>query len=1587
MNKAFRVIWSRVKERWVAVSEMISAKGSCPLASVGAICLAALLLTGAPAFALDSTALPTGGTITSGSGSITTSGSQMTVNQASQKMVANWETFNIGTEAGVTFSQPNSSATALNRITDQNPSEILGSLSANGQVFLVNPSGIIFGSTAQVNVGGLVASSLDIADEDFLNGNYSFANNGTAGGISNAGVINASDGGYVAFLSPVINNEGTVSADGGTVAMAAGDKVNLDFSGDGLISFTLDQGAVDAQIENSGLILADGGAVLLTAKAADELTSAVVNNSGVIEARGITSDGGRIVLYADGGQTAVSGTLDTSSDNGTGGSVIATGEYVLIESGAHLNASGASGGGEVLVGGSWQGSDDSIHEATGTIVESGAYLEANATVLGDGGTVVAWSDVDNEDSVTRAYGTFEADGGPNGGNGGRIETSGHWLHTAGVTGSAAAVQGEAGLWLFDPYNVEITSASVNGGWDGGSPDTWTPIGTPSTILNTDISSRLSGGTDVVVTTDGGGVEAGNIKVSAALSIASGRTLSLLADGAVTINAGISGAGGRLVLESGKTGTAGQAVTINSPINLAGGRLKITSTGGAQSNAEIDAYGLLELYGTGDFNLNSTSGSSDFDYFTANVDGSIDLYENYDFFHITPAGVTATGNVNLRVMRSFDVDGPIDITGAGNLTLTVNTGSYIRVSDAVSLANGALSFVTEIGSSTYTVADSITSSGGGLSFDQAVTLIGTPTIACNGTLAFSSTLTPASGSNTTLTANDFSFSGNVVGDGTQQITLRPYTASYNIDLGTGAGTGNLVLTSAELALLQNFSSITIGRSDGTGTTVLVGDVATDLSGTLSLFNSIVDLSGQSLSNSSGGITIGADTLTLDASTQLSGTGALTIKPATSGETVGVAGGAGTLQVAASSFTDNFSTDFSSIIIGDTTAGDLSVGTDAITYGSSLFLITDEDISIASNASITGAGDALVLNADAGEDGGGITIGAGTTIDTGGGNLIMGGGTCTTSSASALAIGTGSTGSSGVKIGSSGGAAVSLQTGGGNIVIKGQGPTTGGRGVSMYATDVDSGASGSVYIRGDGWYTGSVGGNGHAVVLEEGTAIRGGSGGMTMDANANINAGGQWSYPIILGDASTNIYTTNGGTMTLNLDAPLPSLAADTNYVMYGNGSIGGANQNGNVVINTTGGSLVDLSLRPVTIPTGNLTINANRGVTSGSATLVVGGATTVAAGGAYDVSFNSANVNLTSLSCTNVRNLTVLDSDTLQLGTINVTGPVDIATSTGDMTVTQNIVTTDTSDSAVVLNACKDASAGTAAGGDIIFSGSPTVTVGSGGRATLYSGSAEGSTGVADLAGSDNVYYLSDETTVDFDPALAAGTYAIFRGEEAQDPEPVAGAASNVVDRVVNNALNTPTETGTQNARTAFDAATGTSGLINQSLETGGTLTLATNTSISILNFERNGNTLTLAPGAGPREEAMSNVGLLPVFTKGADGSVQSRGGYMVNEGSSVISLTGVYSVKDVGLDETGLNSAQSVSFSLSLSDGTTGDLTAALTENGVLVISGADEATEMDMEQVVLMGLQTLKQETNIDLREIRAVLVNTGKGRAGISV
>ncbi|MEE7272916.1 filamentous hemagglutinin N-terminal domain-containing protein, partial [Escherichia coli] len=464
MNRIYKLKFDKRRNELVVVSEITAGVGKAKATGRvegvkasrrGVRAMALSLLSGMIMMANPVTAanLPTGGQIVAGSGSIQTpSGNQMNIHQNSQNMVANWNSFDIGKGNTVQFYQPNSSAVALNRVVGGGESKIMGNLKANGQVFLVNPNGVLFGKDASVSTSGFVASTRDIKNDDFMNRRYTFSGGQKAGAeIVNQGALTTNAGGYIVLAADKVSNSGTIRTPGGKTVLAAGERVTLQLDNGGLTSVQVSGDVVNALVENRGLISARNGQVYLTALGQDMLMNTVLNVSGVVEASGMHRQDGNIVL--DGGDSGVvhlSGTLQADNASGQGGKVVVQGQNILLDKGSSITATGGQGGGEVYIGGGWQGKDSSIRNADKVVMKDGARIDVSATQQGNGGTAVLWSE-----SFTNFRGQVSAKGGENGGNGGQVETSSHGNLQAFGSVSASAKKGKAGNWLLDPLDITI----------------------------------------------------------------------------------------------------------------------------------------------------------------------------------------------------------------------------------------------------------------------------------------------------------------------------------------------------------------------------------------------------------------------------------------------------------------------------------------------------------------------------------------------------------------------------------------------------------------------------------------------------------------------------------------------------------------------------------------------------------------------------------------------------------------------------------------------------------------------------------------------------------------------------------------------------------------------------------------------------------------------------------------------------------------------------------------------------------------------------------------------------------------------------
>ncbi|TDV03999.1 YDG domain-containing protein [Paraburkholderia caballeronis] len=394
MNHAYRLVWNQVFSSWVAVPETARGrtKGTGRKLAVAALSLSAVAAHAAP----------TGGQVVSGSAQISSAGHTTTITQSSQNVSLNWSSFNVGSQETVNFRQPSASAIAVNRIFDTSGTRILGHLNANGQVYLINPNGILFGKGAQVNVGGLVASTLDVDDASLAGGRRSFSGNGT-GSVVNQGVITAADGGYVALLGNHVGNEGTIVARLGTVGLGAGSAITLNFDGSSLVGMQVDRSTLDNLAANGGLIQADGGTVVMTAGAKDALLASVVNNTGVVEARTVEDHDGSITLL--GGMTVgtvnVGGTLDASAPTGgNGGAIETSAASVKVAAGARVTTHAADG-----VTGSWliDPTDFTVAASGGDMTGAalGAALENNNfQVQSTAGASAGSGDININDAVS-----------------------------------------------------------------------------------------------------------------------------------------------------------------------------------------------------------------------------------------------------------------------------------------------------------------------------------------------------------------------------------------------------------------------------------------------------------------------------------------------------------------------------------------------------------------------------------------------------------------------------------------------------------------------------------------------------------------------------------------------------------------------------------------------------------------------------------------------------------------------------------------------------------------------------------------------------------------------------------------------------------------------------------------------------------------------------------------------------------------------------------------------------------------------------------------------------------------------------------
>ena len=586
-------------------------------------------------------AMPEGGVVRSGSGSVTQNGKEMTIRQDSGRLAMDWTGFSVGKDETVRFQQPGKDALALNRVTGNQQSVIDGSLLSNGHVLLVNPNGVVIGKNASIDVGGLVASTAQVKDnfmKEFGNSTGAFSLGGVSDGkIINEGTIKA-EGGLVALHAAKVENSGTISNTGGSAVLAAADTLTLTPDADGKLNFTVDGKAAEASALNKGAITADGGTIVMTADSASDVMSTVVNNSGTLQARTLRkNEKGQILLEGgDKGQVEVSGTLDASGteEGQSAGNIKVIGEKTIVHDGTNLLARGNVDGGKIETSGDVLNLGDNLNiDASGNRGSHGTWLLDPLEV------VISES---KPSSADHEYGTIVGD-------------------TNGKTKNNVI------------YNDPPSGQNANNSYNS---TTW--------INSKQVGTILSKGTDVMIQAISSSGAASitlesPIDITVSNSASKNPTFTLEANRNITINQNItaesSGKGLNIMLNADTDGDNIGAVIMNADVTTNGGWFK-SATGGnvthtyGTSDADKKNYGTYNgvTVGGGPIHGGSTVGT----YF-----GGKDTAKQAEnrFIKTNGGAITLNGEVAIGLNGgTLTLD-----TGGGDLTVTglINSGNSYK----------------------------------------------------------------------------------------------------------------------------------------------------------------------------------------------------------------------------------------------------------------------------------------------------------------------------------------------------------------------------------------------------------------------------------------------------------------------------------------------------------------------------------------------------------------------------------------------------------------------------------------------------------------------------------------------------------------------------------------------------------------------------------------------------------------------------------------------------------------------------------------------------------------------------------------------
>jgi filamentous hemagglutinin family protein len=751
-------------------------------------------------------AMPTDGRLTGGQATWRQEGKNFIIRQGTDRAAIDWTKFDVAKRHQVRFYQPNKDSVTLNRVTGFDPSIIQGTLSATGNVYLINPHGVVIGKGARIDAGGFLVSTLDVSPQEFMGGgDLTFAGDSNAR-IVNLGKIEARSGDVV-VIAREIRNDGTISAPTGTVAMGAGSEVILYKEGETRLGVRTGTG----QIVNAGTI--EATAAQLEAVGGNVYALAI-NNEGVIRANTVDKSGGKIMLRAKTGVVENSGQLiargEHENKESTGGEVVILADNIELTPTSVIDVSGPAGGGSVQVGTDvkpWAsipetgshtvpGSVPGAENASAVIIAPGALINANARLDGIGGNVVIWSD-----EFTNFHGNITAHGGRKGGSGGWVETSSkNNLQAFGFVGARASGRrkdDEDGSWLLDPTDITITGNSTNGSFGGGNPNIWTPnnLAASSNVSASVINSSLSGDTSVTINTASAGSGSGNIDVSADI-IKSGNggaaTLRLNAVNNINVYNAITSTSGQgaltVILNADSDASGSGAVYVGNSITTFGGDITI---GGGANPATTAAFGntarpdgvliansAILNAGAGSISIRGT-GINDA---TGNAHG-VEI-NNGAKLRTTSGAITVigqsrgSGTYNNGVLVS---GGGTEVSATGGHIVLTGSSTGTGV-ESVGMGIWGGSTVTNTGSGNITVT-ATGSTNGSATERYGIYLDGTTLSVVDGTLSVSGT-SGAGSSGTTLAGIHIDGATNLLATGTGSINLTGSSSTTSGALNAG-----------------------------------------------------------------------------------------------------------------------------------------------------------------------------------------------------------------------------------------------------------------------------------------------------------------------------------------------------------------------------------------------------------------------------------------------------------------------------------------------------------------------------------------------------------------------------------------------------------------------------------------------------------------------------------------------------------------------------------------------------------------------------------------------------------------------------------